>query len=154
MPTTDYTGTAAGTPNGPEPSTENPHAGQGPVLLDIGGDVGALIVTMPAAMEGVEIEIRPRDGHAGPAGSARPGGHEHDHHHGDHEHGDGSAGTAHPHLVHVAVVARPADGGVVHSAVFPDLVEGSYELSEKPFDQVRVSVAVTGGEVAQAVWPG
>ena len=27
--------------------SENPHAGQGSVLLDIGGDVGALVVTMP-----------------------------------------------------------------------------------------------------------
>ena len=26
---------------------ENPYAGQGPVLLDIGGDVGALVVVMP-----------------------------------------------------------------------------------------------------------
>ena len=38
---------------------ENPHAGQGSVLLDIGGDVGALVVSMPPAMVGVEIEIAP-----------------------------------------------------------------------------------------------
>ena len=38
--------------------TENPHAGQGPVVLDIGGDVGALVVAMPETMAGVEIEIR------------------------------------------------------------------------------------------------
>jgi hypothetical protein len=37
----------------------NHHAGQGPVLLDIGGDIGALVVDLPAALEGVEIEIRP-----------------------------------------------------------------------------------------------
>ena len=37
---------------------ENPYAGQGPVLLDIGGDVGALVVTMPARLDGVEVEIR------------------------------------------------------------------------------------------------
>ena len=46
------------TPSGPEgvmsvPAAENPYAGQGTVLLDIGGDVGALVVTMPAGMEGV-----------------------------------------------------------------------------------------------------
>ena len=29
---------------------ENAHAGQGMVLLDIGGDVGALVVRMPAAL--------------------------------------------------------------------------------------------------------
>jgi len=28
-------------------TVENPHAGQGSVVLDIGGDVGALVVTMP-----------------------------------------------------------------------------------------------------------
>ena len=38
---------------------ENPHAGQGSVLLDIGGDVGALVVSMPPAMVGAEIEIAP-----------------------------------------------------------------------------------------------
>ena len=33
-------------------ATENPFAGQGSVLLDIGGDVGALVVAMPAGMDG------------------------------------------------------------------------------------------------------
>jgi hypothetical protein len=31
-------------------ATENPWAGQGSVLLDIGGDVGALVVEMPSTM--------------------------------------------------------------------------------------------------------
>ena len=35
------------------------YAGQGAVLLDIGGDVGALIVHMPAELAGTEIEICP-----------------------------------------------------------------------------------------------
>ena len=34
---------------GHQPAAENPHAGQGSVLLDIGGDIGALVVTMPAS---------------------------------------------------------------------------------------------------------
>jgi len=37
---------------------ENPHAGQGPVLLDIGEDVGAVVVTMPPALVGIEVEAR------------------------------------------------------------------------------------------------
>jgi hypothetical protein len=46
-------------------SVENPHAGQGrAVPLDIGGDVGAVVVDLPAELEGVEIEIRPIDGGA------------------------------------------------------------------------------------------
>jgi len=44
--------------------THEPHnafAGQGAVLLDIGGDIGALVVTMPVGSEGREVELR-RDG--------------------------------------------------------------------------------------------
>jgi hypothetical protein len=127
------------------PAAENPHAGQGSVLLDIGGDVGALVVTMPPAMEGVEIEIRPRDVNRdhGPEEHRDGHGHHHDH---DHDHGM-------EHLTHVAVVGRPAQGRTIYSAVFGDLSEGGYELGEKPFGQVRLTVEVTGGEVTEAVWP-
>jgi len=104
---------------------ENPFAGQGAVMLDIGGDVGALVVEMPDALEGVEVEIRP-------VGSAP----EHGHHH-----------------AHVAVVARPADDHLVPSLVFPDLTEGEYELYVKPAGEVRLTAEVRGGEVAHATWP-
>ncbi len=41
-------------------SMENPHAGRGlAVPLNIGDDVGALIVDMPPNLDGAEIEIRP-----------------------------------------------------------------------------------------------
>lgn len=40
-------------------SHENPHAGQGAVLLDIGGAIGALVLSMPEDLVGVEIEARP-----------------------------------------------------------------------------------------------
>jgi hypothetical protein len=43
-------------------------AGQGAVLLDIGDDVGALIVHLPDAFRGAEIEICP----AGEVHGARP----------------------------------------------------------------------------------
>jgi hypothetical protein len=45
---------------------ENPHAGQGAVLLDIGEAVGALVLDMPEELVGAEIEARPvppRNGH-------------------------------------------------------------------------------------------
>ena len=112
---------------------ENPFAGQGSVLLDIGGEVGALVVTMPAAMVDVEVEIRPWDGNHRPS-------HVHDH-------GDGH------HHPHVAVVERPVTGAVVPSLVFPELVEGRYELYVKGTDHVELTVEVTGGEVATAAWP-
>ncbi len=119
---------------------ENPFAGQGSVLLDIGGDVGALVVTMPATMVGVEVEIRPADAgqHSTPAH-----GQDHDHDHDGHGH----------HHPHVAVVERPVEGGVVPSLVFPELVEGRYELYVKETAEVRLTVTVLGGEAASASWP-
>jgi hypothetical protein len=102
---------------------ENPHAGQGSVLLDIGGDIGALVVTMPGAMLGEEVELVTC--HDAP-GHHRP---------------------------HVAVVPRPVDGSTVPSLVFPELAEGSYALVPKGTDDVRLRVDVHGGEVTSAVWP-
>ncbi len=115
---------------------ENPYAGQGPVLLDVGGDVGALLVRMPASLEGVEIEIRPHQAAM----------HTHSQSH-SHDHGD------HPHLTHVEVLPRPIPGGFIHCAVFPSLRQGHYELHERPFGPVRLQVAITGGQVTQASWP-
>jgi hypothetical protein len=102
---------------------ENPHAGQGSVLLDIGGDVGALVVTMPGGMLGEEVELVTR--HDAP-GHHRP---------------------------HVAVVPRPVGSGTVPSLVFGELVEGSYALVPKGTDDVRLLVDIHGGAVTEAVWP-
>jgi hypothetical protein len=113
-------------------TSENPFAGQGSVLLDIGGDVGALVVTTPSGMEGVEVEIRPASGR-------RPHGHE----------GDG-----HTHHPHVAVVNRPVADTFVPSLVFPELTEGHYELCLKGTDDVHMVAEVTGGVVTQADWGG
>ena len=112
---------------------ENPFAGQGSVLLDIGGEVGALVVTMPAAMVDDEVEIRPW-------ATSHRRGQVHDH----------SDGHHHP---HVAVVERPVIGAVVPSLVFPELVEGRYELYVKGTDLVELTVEVMGGEVVTAAWP-
>jgi hypothetical protein len=109
---------------------ENPHAGQGSVLLDIGGDIGALVVTMPQSMAGEEVEIL----RAGGAGDL--------HHHHDHS----------AHRPHVAVVNRPVAGGEIPSLVFPELVAGSYALVPKGTDDVRLEVHVRGGQVTTADW--
>jgi len=106
-------------------SPENPFAGQGAVLLDIGGDVGAVVVTMPAALLGTEVEIRPV----------------------------GQAAHGHSHHPHVAVVNRPAGGTRIPSLVFPELLEGRYELHEKGTQVARLTVDVRGGEVTTAAWP-
>jgi hypothetical protein len=107
----------------PHPGEDNSHAGQGAVLLDIGENVGALVLRTPRSLKGVEIEARP-------------------------------VGHTHGQLEHVAVLARPLpDGGHVHSAVFAGLPAGTYELYVRPRGPVRLIVSVTGGEVADAVWP-
>ena len=61
----------------------NAFAGQGAVLLDIGGDIGALIVTMPSSSEGLEVEIRPE-------GAVT---HEHGHDHADGIHSTSTSTT-------------------------------------------------------------
>jgi hypothetical protein len=114
--------------------TENPYAGQGSVLLDIGGEVGALVVTMPPGMVGVEVEIRPE-------------GHEQGH---DHAHGHTHGHTHHP---HVAVVPRPVGDGHVASLVYPEVVEGRYHLAITGTSTPVLAVQVRGGEVATADWP-
>ena len=91
---------------------ENPFAGQGAVLLDIGDDIGALVVAMPAAMLDVEIEIRP-------VGA------------------DVRATTR----TWRWWSGRPAERAVP-SLVFGELVEGSYELYEKGGGTVRLTVTV------------
>src|SRR5689334_1410228 len=95
---------------------ENPHAGQGPVLLDIGGEHGALVVTMPPVAEGLEVEIRRIDITTG--------------------RGDK--------LGHVAVVARPGPQGPIHTLVYPDLVQGRYALAPLPGDEVAMTAQVDG----------
>jgi ABC-type Zn2+ transport system substrate-binding protein/surface adhesin len=121
---------------------ENPFAGQGSVLLDIGDDVGAVVVEMPVEMEGVEVEIRPDDGGV----HEHEHGHDHDH---DHDHGEGS----HSHHPHVAVVNRPVEGGQLPSLVFPEVREGRYGLYLKETDVRRLTLAVAGGQVTSAEWP-
>src|SRR4051812_2365109 len=123
------------------PPVENAWAGQGAVMLDIGGDVGALVVTMPASTVGLEVEIRPLDGQG-----VRGHGHQHRHQ---------QAHSHDVHLAHVAVVNRPVAQGHVPSLVYGELEQGRYELFEKGRgDAVALRVAVVGGEVTSAAWPG
>jgi hypothetical protein len=126
---------------------DNSHAGQGPVVLDIGGDIGALIIAMPASLAGCEIEARPVSGAAKATYDAAGSTHTHFHsgHHHHHSHGAP--------LVHVGVVERPGDGAVRHSAVFGELQDGSYELYVRPDGPVQLTATVRGGEVTSESWP-
>lgn len=149
---------------------ENPYAGQGPVLLDIGGDVGALIVTMPAETEDLEVEIRPAGATAAklaqaPSGTPTtpqdgpddgdPHSSEHDHAHDDaqsHGHGHGHNHAASP-FPHVGVVGRSVEGGVSFTLVYPSVQAGDYELCPIPGDEIAMTATVVGGEVSEATWP-
>ncbi len=125
-------------------TAENPFAGQGAVLLDIGDDIGALVVTMPAAMVDTEVEIRP----VGVVAQHFHGGHGHTH---DHDHGHAHDDD---HLAHVAVVERPVVDGTIPSLVFGELTTGRYDLFEKGHpDDVVLTVHVEGGQVVTASWP-
>jgi hypothetical protein len=52
----------------------------------------------------------------------------------------------------VAVVDPPVLGGHVPSLVFPELVEGRYDLYVKGTRDLRVTVDIRGGEVTTAAW--
>ncbi|HEX4018242.1 MAG TPA: hypothetical protein VHX15_16015 [Frankiaceae bacterium] len=102
---------------------DHSHAGQGAVVLDIGGSVGALVVSMPRQMEGVEVEIRP---HGQPLSTSAP---------------------------HVAVVGRPTENGIAYTLVFSALLSGRYQLSERHGETVALMSEVQGGAVTFAHWP-
>ena len=116
------------------PTAENPHSGQGPVLLDIGDDIGAVVVSMPASTEGLEVGIRPAGARADPPS----------------DHGDHHSHGAHP---HVAVVARPTGAGLSYALVYPAVREGEHELFPLPDGPVVLTVTVAGGTVTRAAWP-
>ncbi|MEO6702071.1 MAG: hypothetical protein ABI140_17210 [Jatrophihabitantaceae bacterium] len=125
---------------------DNSHAGQGPVVLDIGGEIGALIIQAPAELAGHEIEVRPVGGAAKQRFDAAIS-------HSHHEH-DGQPHSHHPALVHVAVLGRPAGGQLSYSAVFGELTDGEYQCYLRPDGPVALTVTVRGGEVSSETWPG
>jgi hypothetical protein len=163
-------------------SPENPHAGHGMVVLDIGGDVGALVVSTPGHMAGVEIEICPAgargrvpdEGVGWWEGSWRSAHHDHAHGHvpasgagsvGSGDHGgsdsshspDGAASRSNhaggPAWPHVGVLDRALAGVDECAAVFPGLRAGSYDLWIKPDQPTALTATVVGGEVATVRWP-
>ncbi|HEV7145389.1 MAG TPA: hypothetical protein VGN48_00180 [Pedococcus sp.] len=106
---------------------ENPHAGQGPVLLDIGDDVGALVVLAPATLAGHEIEIRARSTLLAPEELPPPR--------------------------HVSVLPRAGVGGTLYAAVFSAIPAGDYELALRPAGPVQLVLSVLGSQVTEATWP-
>ena len=97
-------------------------AGPGSVVLDIGEDVGAAVVTAPPSLEGHELEIR--------AASASWDGR------------------------HVAFHMRESAEGPINAAVFPQLVQGRWEIRLRPAENsLIVPVVVVGGQVTTVALP-
>lgn len=132
-------------------SQENPRAGQGAVVLDIGGDVGALIVEMPAHLEHLEVEIIPTGTDRRAEGGVDALADHHHHHDDDH----GAPGHSHSQAAppHVAIVARPTPMGTTIYSLVYEIVQGTYDLYLRPFGPIRLTASVTGGEITQARWP-
>lgn len=130
-------------------TAENPHAGQGMVVLDIGGDIGALIVTAPAGMIGTEIEICPAGARTETPDDGGTWWH------GDwHSHQRGHAHSPGPAWPHVAVLERTqGDGKPAPVAVYPGLHAGLYELWQRPSQRTALVVDVAGAQVTSVLWP-
>ena len=103
----------------PERSAPAPENGVAPgmsPLLDIGGDVGAMIVYLDHTTPSGEIVARP---------PGRPWAH-----------------------FHTGVHPRDVGGRTVHVAVFPEVVEGGYDLLD-PHGEPMARIRVTGGQVSE-----
>ncbi len=113
-------------------------------MLDIGGDIGALVLMTGPDLLLAEIEISRVDGQPP---LAEGYGHSHAHTHADgtmHSHGD-------PTRTHVAVRERRGPTGVQYAAIYPGLWTGDYTLWGTD-GEPRDTVTVIGGEVAQLDW--
>jgi hypothetical protein len=94
------------------------------VVVDIGGDVGAVVLHTPAWLAGDEIEIRRKD-----------------------REDNGTRPT------HAAVRARRMETGDSFAAVFPAVEAGRYTLHSLRHPAVAPrNVTVIGGRVTEAAW--
>jgi hypothetical protein len=107
------------------------------VVLDIGGDIGALILYTNPEANGAEIEISPHD-------------HSHSQDHDDHHHEQGGH-HHHGHRAHNQVHERNFNGRVCFAAVYPELQAGEYDLWGEGDDPVD-HVTIVGGQVAELDW--
>jgi hypothetical protein len=117
--------------------------GPGTVLLDLGADIGALILYTPAEMDGVEIEISRDD---------EPGAHDSHDSHGAGGADGAHAGGAHTHRTHSQVRQRPMPSATKYAAVYPGLTEGQYTIW-RDADSPAGTVVITGGQITNYHWP-
>lgn len=119
----------------------------GDAVLDIGGDIGALILYTDAEYNGREIEVSPIDepDHGQEVGhdDGREPAHEHGH---VHEQGHGPA-----HRTHTAIHERRSGGEVTYAGIYVELKAGTYRIwTNDPSLPDRVTIV--GGHVAEVDW--
>jgi hypothetical protein len=97
-------------------------------VLDIGGNIGALILYTDAEYDQREIEISPVDGPV------------------EHDHAEG-----HEHRTHTAIHERRAGAKTTYAGIYPELKAGTYRIwTDDPTLPDRVTIV--GGEVAELDW--
>ncbi len=97
--------------------------------MELGADIGALILYTPAEMDGEEIEISRGQADGGRAGEP---------------------GARH---THSRVRPRHMPGETLYAAVYPGLPAGHYTVWRDEHSPA-VTVTDTGGQVATCRWPG
>ncbi len=119
-------------------------------VLDIGGDIGALILYTDAEYNEREIEVSPIDE------DAHDHAHGHDHEHADehdhvHAHEDHGHDHGHGHRTHTAIHERLSGGQQTYAGIYPELKAGDYRIwTDDPGLPDRVTIV--GGEVAEVDW--
>jgi hypothetical protein len=116
--------------------------GPGTVVLDLGGDTGALLLEAPPELNGREIEISPSGG-AMPWDAAGGGA----------SGGGAPWGRAAPgRRTHALVRERRTAAGVSYAAVYPGLPAAEYTVWLDEHTPVG-TITVCPGEVARFRWP-
>jgi hypothetical protein len=98
--------------------------GPGSVVMELGADIGALVLYTPPGLDGEEIEISRDD-----------------------EPGNGARRT------HSRVRPRPMAGQTRYAAVYPGLRAGRYTIWRDERTPAATAT-VTGGQVSSCHWPG
>ena len=99
--------------------------GPGSVVMELGADIGALVLYAPPGLDGEEIEISRDEPGAPPFGAER---------------------------THSMVRPRPLPGETRYAAVYPGLRAGRYTIWRDERTPAA-TVTVTGGQVSNCHWP-
>ena len=118
-------------------------------VLDIGGEIGALILYTDAEYNEREIEVSLVDAD----GAEIEAAHDHDDHHA-HDHGHGHD-HGHDHgrsqRTHTAIHQRQAGDQLTYAGIYVELKAGNYRIwTDDPSLPDRVTIV--GGEVAEVDW--